>query len=111
MTSSTGAELWQRFLEAQKNGDGDCSSSPAYQCPWTKDTFVDITDFSDMVKSEKHAAHVLLWCPARDTDQMVDNYPLKYRIPVSFALFGEILSFMEVVVDYKVVLIICSPCT
>lgn len=83
MTSSTsGAELKRRFVETQEK-DGTISNPPAYLCPWTKDTFVDVTEFSDMVKSEKHAAHVLLWCPAKDTDQMLDKYPLRYRIPVS----------------------------
>lgn len=78
--SRAAEELWRKFLEESKGQVDDDMN--AYKCPFGKESFVEVTELSDMLKFEKHAAHVMLWSPAKDTDMMVDKYPLKYRITV-----------------------------
>lgn len=78
--STPGEALWQEFLDKSSSKS---EQNAAFKCPWLNGEYTEITDFEEMLRFKKHAGHVMIWCPAEETDLMLGEYPLNYRILVS----------------------------
>lgn len=77
---------WRQYLKELQ----PCDSSQAHKPPGTSppNVYIDVDakEYVDMEGFQVHAAHVMIWSRARDTDVIV-GYPQQYRILVTSLIF------------------------